>query len=277
MSHLYTVMIHLIYHKVRLSTYIDLSGFDQDFLTYLSQKSALRRNVMAIVRMGIVWLVLSMFSCVVDVHATLRENVYLGLGCGAVFDEFDFEAKNVNTGFAIHKKARQTSCLGTVFFGYGYTNDDCFYLGGEIGTNFPRRISTLHRKDVALTDFTFTNVVAVQDYLTVDVLPGYRISDECLIYARIGGSYGNVGLKLEANELAGAAEYNFHQDRYGLRAGLGINYAYSELVGFGIDYYYTGYQKIKTFIGQYATDQNQRPQTHYVGLSLILSFPCNGW
>ncbi len=210
-------------------------------------------------------------------EAFMKEGVYLGLGCGAVLDRYDFQAKNVSTGLTIDKQTNQVGCLGTIFFGYGFTNDSCLYLGGEVGTNYPRRTAKIHRQGVALTSFTFTNEVSVQDYLTFDLLPGFRFDEEWLIYGRLGISYANVSLKLEENPAAGVAEYAFYQDRYGFRAGLGISHAFNDFFAIGLDYYYSWYEKIDTFIELYTTSQKQRPQSHYVGVSLIVTFPRDGW
>lgn len=222
--------------------------------------------------------IISCMFCCTSLQATVRESVYIGAGCGAAFDHFDFTARNTNTGFTIKRKTDKTQYQGTAFVGYGYTFPGCFYLAGEIGTNFPRHSGTIHRPGVTLTDFRFENHVSVQEYVYGDVLPGYRVSQDFLIYARVGGSYGKLKLKLDQNIAAGVAEYNFHSTKWGFRAGVGINYTVNEYIGLGLDYIYTEYPKFKTHIDLYASDQIQQPQTHYVGVSVILNFPdCNCW
>lgn len=216
------------------------------------------------------------FSCLIgpiQSNAMVREGIYIGAGCGATFDSYRFTARNITTGFTVKKNLHKTHSLGTAFLGYGYTLPQCFYIAAEAGTTFPSRSVKFNRPGVSLTNFTFNNHLTIQDYVYADLLPGYRLSCDWLIYGRIGVSYAHERLVLEENPAAGVARYSFSKNRCALRLGVGLNYSISECVGVGIDYCFTDYRKQRTHIDLYTLDQIQRPQAHYVGISVIFNFP----
>lgn len=206
-------------------------------------------------------------------QATVREGFYIGAGGGATINQFSFQALNIDTDRKITKTAETTNGIGTAFIGYGFTTCSCFYLGAEVGTRFPKTFAKLNRPGVTLSDFTFTNRLSVRECFSVDLLPGYRVCPDFLLYGRIGVSYAHLALTLDENRLANVDRYHFTDNRYGFRAGAGINYAFTRCIGIGLDYCYSGYSQQKTFIELFRAEQNHRPHSHYIGLSLILNFP----
>lgn len=215
--------------------------------------------------------VIGLSLCAVNGFAQERDNLYLGAGTDITFNQFSITANSTVTGFTVSKDPTSTDLIGKIFAGYGYTAKNNLYLGGELGTNFPRRSASTQRPGVSLTAFTFTDHLYVQDYLTGDILPGYRIHPDWLVYTRFGVSYAHLKLNQSANSAAGTPEFNASDNKFGGRIGLGINYAMTKHLGAALDYYYTSYQDLSATWTAFNTHFKYQPKTNFVGLSINYS------
>jgi outer membrane immunogenic protein len=212
------------------------------------------------------------FLIAMNGHAAVRNGIYGGAGIGAAFDHYDLTTSNIATGFTVNSNANKTNLIGNAFIGYGYTADNCFYLGGELGTNFPKRSITINgRPGVVITPATFNDTLRIQDYVTGDLLPGYRIDTSWLVYGRVGITYSRLSVNQDANVSAGTPSFSDGTMRVGGRLGAGINYSLSNNLGLGVDYYYTFYQSKSTNWSTFLLNFNQKPYTNFVGLSLFYS------
>lgn len=223
---------------------------------------------------------ISLIACLIcfTAEATVREGIYIGAGCGATFDHFEYKATNLQTSNVVKKSINKSHCLGMAFLGYGHTFDFCnsnFFIGGEIGTSFPKRFVTIHRQGATFTNQTFVNHMSVQEYMNIDLMPGYRLLNKMLFYVRAGTSYAKLKLSQDANASANLSALHKKSNKWGLRLGLGLNYEFFDWLGIGIDYIYTGYQKISTVRSSTNTKHAQKTHTQYVGISIIFNFPKN--
>lgn len=207
-----------------------------------------------------------------EAHSLVREGIYLGAGAGAAFVEFPFTASNTITGFSVSRNPDKTSCLGTAFLGYGLTTNNCLYIGFEVGTRFPSVEASLDRPGVTFNSFTFTNRLTVQEYVTADLLPGFRLSPDWLFYGRFGVAYSHMSLVLDENRAASVQRYEFTQNRPAFRIGAGLNWGITSCIGIALDYCYSDYRRQRTFIEVFSAEQSHKPRAHFAGLSLLYSF-----
>ncbi|AHE66912.1 outer membrane beta-barrel protein [Legionella oakridgensis] len=205
----------------------------------------------------------------INVHASSRDGLYFGAGIGAAFDQFDLTTKNIINGFTVKSPMNEkTSAVGNVFVGYGGTADSGFYLAGELGTYFPSRSATNYgRPGVFITASTFTDTMRVQDYATIDALPGYRLNEAWLLYGRAGLTYAHFELNQAATALVPA--FNSSENKWGGRIGAGLNFAFNSNLGIGLDYFYTHYPKVNTTAGAFNTSFTQQVCSNYVGISAL--------
>lgn len=200
----------------------------------------------------------------------IKEGLYLGAGVGGSFSNYKLTASNYLTNLSVSKTSSNSNVVGNVFGGYGYTANNSLYLGGEIGTNFPRRSTTIHgRPGVSNTSTTYTDHLYIQDYVTLDVLPGYRIQPNWLAYARLGISFGQLKLYQPFTVANGVESFEASKNVVGGRFGVGVSYAVSEHFGASIDYYYSDYQKFNSTWPRYTINFNNTSSSNYVGVSVV--------
>lgn len=145
-----------------------------------------------------------------------KEGLYLGAGVGGSFNNYKLTATNLATGVDVNSKVNNRAVIGDVFIGYGYTTVNSFYLGGEVGTNFPRRSATINsRPGVVVTSTTFTDTLQIRDYVTLDLLPGYRVMPYWLLYGRAGIIFGQLKLDQPANSAAGVPSFTASNNSVG--------------------------------------------------------------
>ena len=117
-------------------------------------------------------------------QAAVKNGLYLGAGVGGSYDLFDFTATNIRNGMRVSPPVNiETHAVGNAFLGFGDTSNVGLFLAGEVGTYFPSRSTTFNdRRGVAVSNLTFSDTLKVQDYVTLDLLPGFRLSDYWLVY-----------------------------------------------------------------------------------------------
>ena len=198
-----------------------------------------------------------------------KENFYFGVGLGSAFDTHYFSILNTNSGASVQINSSHSHALVNLLAGYGFTAYNRFYLGGELGTNFPRRTTNFNRQGVSPTSPIVTNYLSLQDYVTGDVLPGFRFNN-FLIYGRLGLAYSHLGFYQDATMTTPIFEDSSNQ--LSERLGLGINYAVTPSFSLSVDYTYMDYQAWDIFFPRVPVVSKSKPCTNYVGLSLIYSF-----
>jgi outer membrane immunogenic protein len=207
-------------------------------------------------------------------HANVRENFYIGVGAVDSINHFKLKVKNPTNQIQVQRKKWRNEILGSCFMGYGHTTSYGLYLAGEVGSYFPKRSIKISRPGVAFVASTYQNRLSVQDYVTGDLLLGYRYSDDLLFYLRGGASLANIQLYQWEDPAVNAPAFDKEKNRAGGRAGFGISYGLTKHIGFGVDYIFTAYQSLRTIfpIQQANLHFEEKNYAHFVGLSLLYSF-----
>lgn len=200
-----------------------------------------------------------------------REGLYFGAGVGDSFNRFNFRVFNTVTGFEEIFYPRRDRVMATVFGGYASTAKNGFYLAGEVGTDFPKRKARVIRQGVQLTSTEFVDHLSVQDYVTADILPGYRINQRFLAYGRIGAAYSH--LKFTQDATFTAPRFLNSYTIPSTRLGAGVNVGVTPQISVGVDYIYMGYQPLNAlFSNGFTILFNSLVRTNYVGVSAMYNF-----
>lgn len=204
-----------------------------------------------------------------EVYAA-REGLYAGVGVGGAFDNYTLTTRNLLSGFAVRNKISDDNVVGNAFLGYGRTFDSSLFLGAEVGTVFPTRTGIIrNRRGVSVTASTFTNKLSISDYVTLDLLPGFRPNSDWLVYARVGASFAQLQVRQPLNLLAGVPSFSAKKDAVGGRFGAGVTYTINQHFGAALDYYYTTYQTQNAYWPQYTLRFKNTAYSNFVGLSLV--------
>ena len=145
-------------------------------------------------------------------------------------------------------------------------------MAAELGSYFPKRSVSVSRPGVTLTPFTFVDHLAVQDYLTGDLLLGVRPLDWCLFYLRGGGSWAHLTLDQSPNSVADTPSFHASNNKAGGRVGVGINFGCTRYFGLGLDYIFTQYQNGLSSWPEFDVQFTQKVYSHFIGISGIVSF-----
>ena len=195
----------------------------------------------------------------------VREGIYFGLGVGDSIDHSHSKVEDRISLLANEGSQSKNHALGAVFFGYGYTVCNYMYYAFELGSYFPQRSITISDSGILST-----NRLTQQDYITSDVLVGFRLTNYFLFYMRGGSSYAAV--KFYHKETDAGNLLDLHAKRTGLagRIGAGINYLITQHIGVGLDFIYTAYPKLNRDVSFLNLEGSSR--ANYIGLSTICSF-----
>jgi opacity protein-like surface antigen len=204
----------------------------------------------------------------VDESPRMKEGLYVGLGVGGTMYHDTITVSNTNTLYQISKSFNTTDAQASIFAGVGKTFRDKFYLGVEANSYFPNHcILWSKRPGVTVTNLTYETYFLIQDYVNLDLLPGYRIFPKWLIYGRAGISFSNITENQEA--ISTVPPSNDTNSRIGGRFGAGIAYEMTEHFGAGLDYYYSYYPRsTHNFYGR-NTGYQLDSYSNYVGFSLF--------
>lgn len=205
-------------------------------------------------------------------HATrAKDHVYLGGGLGMAVDTWKNTTTNLSTGNASSGHTTGNNAIGNLFLGYGYTTCKGWYLGGELGTTFPRRGTTSSYVGVLDASTPFSKHSYVQDYLTADILPGYRINEKYLGYLRLGASYSHLSFQQLSVPGTAFDSYSQSNNKVGARFGAGTSITLTEHIGAALDYTYTTYPSMSSTWASNNAQFKQSLYSNYVGLSVIFS------
>lgn len=198
-----------------------------------------------------------------------KEGVYLGAGIGASFNDYQLQSTDVINNNSNTLTSDDTSALGNVFLGYGHTFNNVWYLGGEANIYFPNQtVNFNNRPSVNDPAFHFNDQFSVDDNITVDLLPGYRVTPTDLLYARVGMDFRDVTMNQQATINPGTESFSNSANQIGERFGVGLTHALSEHFAASVDYFYTYFPRF----GSYWTDEtiqfDMTSHSNYVGLSL---------
>lgn len=201
-------------------------------------------------------------------HANVRDGLYLGAGLGESFVANELTTTSYSSGLTVNSDGDENNTIGNLFIGYGSTSDSGFFLGGELGTNFPGRTVNMDGiANAAFSPFVVSNRLTITDYVTLDLLPGYAINNGILLYGRAGFSYGQLRYKQVLNNSAFSIETD--NNTWGGRIGLGTTIAFSPNFGMALDYYYSAYQEMTVASPLFNMQFKSKPSANFVGISLL--------
>jgi outer membrane immunogenic protein len=159
--------------------------------------------------------------------------------------------------------------FGSLFAGYARTYNR-YYLAGEININSSSVKYQLVNDEYAHSTFakTYFNLRYSEG---VSLLPGYLLSENTLVYARIG--YMNGKLKIVESD---PTIMSSNKNRSGIRYGLGMQHSFTPRLALRMDYSQVSYQSVNSNLfepfGMVTKTTKITPTTAQVGFGLIYSF-----
>lgn len=196
-----------------------------------------------------------------------KEHLYVGVGVGASFNSDKLNVINVVTGRNSTASSTNNHALGNLFIGAGHTFVNNLFLGVEANTYFPHRVVNYNYPGVTFTAQRFDVSFSSEDYLGLDLLPGYRYSPELLVYGRAGLAFRDTFLNREATNTV--SPYYHARDQVGGRFGVGLAYALRSHLSAALDYNYTFYPTRSSLNSQYNGQYDIESHANYVGVSLV--------
>ncbi len=197
-----------------------------------------------------------------------KEGVYLGAGVSASINHNKFTTAAPTVANVINISANNTTALGNAFLGYGQTFLNNLYLGGEANLLTPR-VAKFNRNGLIATSTAFENKYTIDNSFSLDLLPGYRLNSNVLVYGRVGMAFTNVSMNQQGviiPEQAVADRANFVNGRF----GAGITYGFSKHFAASVDYYYTYAPRFGTYSPILSSQQfDFKTSSNVIGVSLI--------
>ena len=209
-------------------------------------------------------------GAIVEETAYMKEGLYVGAGIGGAMYNDKIQAQNPFTLLQREKSFSNSGALASVFAGVGHTWCDKYFLGLEANSYFPHHTAYWSdRQGVTETNYTFENKFMVQNYINLDLLPGYRVTPDWLIYGRVGLAFSDVLSYQHANSIANAPSFSDTNSVLGGRFGAGINYQISRHIGAGVDYFYSYNPQTNYSFNDKSTALGISSHYNYVGFSLF--------
>ncbi|MDI9819920.1 MULTISPECIES: outer membrane protein [unclassified Legionella] len=201
--------------------------------------------------------------------AAAKDKFYFGVALAKAYDNFRYTVQDTETGSSLVRNASSTATVANVFAGYGFTSAKGFYLGSELGTSFPARKTGFKRFSLSTNDMLQTDL-AVEDYVTGDILPGYRFYKNALLYTRLGVTFSHL-TRLEQSMIFPGVQLVGNKNRWGSRLGGGVNFQLTPHFSIEMNYIYLNYQAFNHPMLDLGVRFRQKLQSHYTGLSFIYS------
>lgn len=206
------------------------------------------------------------------ITSTCFAGFYLGAGGGPEGASFTQKSHvtRFNT-FNVRDKEHfaGTGGFATILGGYGWMNKQ-FALAGEINANVSSVEYTLSNKE--FIHQTFSNTwFTIKRSFGISILPGFLISENTVIYGRIG--YANGRLKIAESD---PTIQSMTKNRSGLRYGIGIRHEFKPRWVFMMDYSQINYNSVTSHVyepfGEVTKETRITPHTAQVAFGLIYCF-----
>jgi hypothetical protein len=200
-----------------------------------------------------------------------KESFYAGIGFGGRFSHNTESVTALSNQNYTQTTVSTNQAVGNVYIGYGHTWMEKYFLGIEANTYFPgysADITTAGVSNVGSNNF-YTNRFTYNDYLGLDLLPGWRFHPNSLIYARTGLSFRNIEVNQNSTFTPESEGYYNSGHSVGGRFGAGIAHGFNENIGVAVDYFYTYYPRWGSYWSTYNLQQDMKSYQNYVGISLI--------
>ncbi len=197
-----------------------------------------------------------------------KEGVYLGAGVSASINNNKLTPTAPLTGVTVNVSANNTTALGNAFLGYGHTFMNNLYLGGEANLLTPRVAKFNSRPGVVFASNVFDNKYTIDNSFSLDLLPGYRLNSNVLVYGRVGMAFTNVNMNQQGVTLATqniAESANFVNGRF----GAGVTYGFTKHFAASVDYYYTYAPRFGTYSPILPVQLDFKTSSNVIGMSLV--------
>lgn len=188
------------------------------------------------------------------------------------YSNFELVVKNTVSQLTIDTSTTASCLLGNLFFGYGHTTLKGVYIGGEIGTCFPKKKATIHRYGVVYTGDVYTNRMSVRDIITGDMQFGYRTSERVLVAIRAGAVFSQISLSQDVTPSIANSAFSDSAYRFGARVGTRLNYSLSQRLSLGVDYVYSHYGNTEFMWDTFSIEFTKKVKSNYAALSTVVSF-----
>jgi opacity protein-like surface antigen len=209
-------------------------------------------------------------GAIVEEIPCMKEGLYVGAGIGGAMYNDKVKAYNTVNLLSREKSFNTNSALASAFIGLGHTWFDRYFLGLEANTYFPHhKVEWPDRPAVTATTTTFRNGFLVQNYFNLDLLPGYRVNSNWLVYGRAGFAFSDLIANQDGSIIANVPSFSFTNTVIGGRFGAGINYQLSQHIGAGVDYLYSYNPLTNTSFNDFNAVVGFSSHYNYVGFSLF--------
>lgn len=168
---------------------------------------------------------------------------YIGADIGPEMVNFDKKLTIVdnatkNTDYYKEDNLSGRGFNGDVFAGYSY-HYNRFYLGGELNAS----LSTLKYKGFYIDNTQ--NQISEGDFTLdksygISILPGYQLTNNALVYGRLGYARGNFKYSEYKDNVNGVTERSWLN---GYRYGAGIATSLTDQLGLRLEYNHLSYQR----------------------------------
>lgn len=191
----------------------------------------------------------------------LRDGIYVGAALG--YDSFRTrqsvsEIDILGNADNANPPISTRGVNGSLFAGYGQYYR-WFYIAGEI-------LARYSGADTTYSINAYNSTLSVHSTFGVDILPGVKLNDSSLLYARVG--YSRTDFKLSESGVVGggASESNWGN---GVDLGLGLETAMWREWSLRGEYVYTYYGSLNSQLGT-----RYSPSNSEFNLGVIYHFPC---
>lgn len=197
-----------------------------------------------------------------------KENLYAGVGVGGAFNSERVNTDNVIFENQVTASDDNNHVVGNLFIGYGHTFANSLFLGIEANTYFPRHVVNFYSPGVTITGPIYQDQYAINDYLGLDLLPGYRVNSDLLLYGRAGLSFRDVSINQPQNVPDSPSYFN-STNTVGGRFGAGATYALSQHIAASVDYVYSYFPTFSSNWPLFNLQFNLKTHSNYAGVSLV--------
>lgn len=169
---------------------------------------------------------------------------YVGFSAGAINNNYKFSnsTETSNTPSSL-------GALANIFAGYGATLTQTIYLGGEVFAN----MGTGEAHDLTIvTDSTTLKVKNKYSY-GVSIIPGLMVSDQTMIFARMGVVKTHFNTKQTSTTTTATNETS----AMGGQLGLGVETALNQNLSVRAEYDYTSYRAFTALNTRIKPNSNQ--------------------
>jgi outer membrane immunogenic protein len=192
------------------------------------------------------------------------DGLYAGVGAGLERTTLDLDESAMR--HSAHDSATKDGYLGSLFAGYSTIIGSSFYLGGELNVDG----STTHFSGDSNVRTTTARLNRVYG---ISVLPGFVVSDNTLVYARLGLVKAHYSIRDYADKFG----YNANKtgDVNGKRYGVGVSQNISPNLNLRLEYSRINYSSINTsgkVAGLVTINNRFSPKTDRLELGLSYHF-----